>query len=241
MKNKYFFLLIAISLMFLLTREVSADRRAYVWTYEAITMPKGEHEFEYYFTLNWPEIDDKKTSSWEHQFELEFGITEKWDISFYQVFKQESEKNGGGFKYDTFKLRTRYRPFDYGEKFVDVVLYTEYKLKVKKLENKLENKLIVSKKDRKRDLSFNAIYEIGENSKPEYGYAAGISYEIAPLLKVGVETRGKFKSDKDTFSYSIGPTISYGKSNKFFNMGFQFGLNKHSNDLDMRMLIGIGF
>ncbi|MDD5477394.1 MAG: hypothetical protein PHG87_04220 [Candidatus Omnitrophica bacterium] len=46
-------------LIFVLTifQNSYADRRAYVWTYEYQTMPKGKWELEYYFTSIIPKLD----------------------------------------------------------------------------------------------------------------------------------------------------------------------------------------
>src|SRR3990170_1904243 len=91
---------------FFLSKDSLADRRSYVWTYEYLTMPKGETELEYYLDFKEKELNDKTTSAWKHQLEIEHGLTDRWDMSIYQVFSQE---NGEPLKYEELKLRTRYR------------------------------------------------------------------------------------------------------------------------------------
>src|SRR3989338_6106239 len=87
-----------------------ADRRSYVWTYEYQTMPKGHAEIEYYLTEEQKNIEKAKPNTWKHWLELEYGITDHWDISMYQQFKQTNPATGSSsFEYDGFKVRTRYR------------------------------------------------------------------------------------------------------------------------------------
>ena len=92
----------------LLCSHANADRRGYVWTYEYLTMPKGQAEMEYYLTHKIPDLhkyDEKNT--WEHQFELEYGLTDHWDISMYQRFQQTNTDSDDKFEYTGTKLRTR--------------------------------------------------------------------------------------------------------------------------------------
>ncbi|MHC4171373.1 MAG: hypothetical protein ACYST5_00315, partial [Planctomycetota bacterium] len=93
---------------------VNADRRGYVWTYEYMTMPKGQAEIEYYLTHKVPDFhnyDNKNT--WQHQVEYEYGLTDRWDIAVYQRWQQTNTANDDKFEYTGTKLRTRYR---FGEK-----------------------------------------------------------------------------------------------------------------------------
>ena len=77
--------------------EAFADKRSYVWTYEYMTMLKGRMEAEYYLTPKVPDWDKTSVNSWEHQLELEYGITERWDISAYLQFKQKNTKDKSAF------------------------------------------------------------------------------------------------------------------------------------------------
>src|SRR5574341_2198745 len=90
---------------FFLFSSVWADRKSYVWTYEYQTTPKGELELENYLDFAAPNWQDKSTSTWKNQIELEYGITHSWDIALYQVFSQTSS---GPYKFSQMKLRTRY-------------------------------------------------------------------------------------------------------------------------------------
>ena len=116
---------VVIGAMFLVC-SAQADRRAYVWTYEYMTMPKGAAEVEYYLTLkapDWDDFDDKNT--WEHQVEFEYGLTDHWDVSIYQRWQHTNTDIDDKFEYTGTKLRTRYRFAEKGVYPVDVLAYLE--------------------------------------------------------------------------------------------------------------------
>jgi len=88
----------------------NADRRGYVWTYEYMTMPKGQAELEYYLTHNVTDFHKYSgKNTWEHQAELEYGLTDHWDIAIYQRWLQTNTSAQDEFEYAGTKLRTRYR------------------------------------------------------------------------------------------------------------------------------------
>ena len=86
-----------------------ADWRSYVWTYEYMTMRQDMFELEYYLTEQQPHVDESKPNTWKHWAELEYGITNHWDVAMYQRFKHVNKKDTSTFEYDGFKVRTRYR------------------------------------------------------------------------------------------------------------------------------------
>ena len=106
---------VTVAVLHLTSSSSYADRRSYVWTYEYLTLPKGQAELEHYQTLKLPDMDNKDIHVWEHRVELEYGITDRLDIAIYQIFEQ---KNGENFQYSAFQFRTRYRLFEAGYYFV---------------------------------------------------------------------------------------------------------------------------
>ena len=122
-----------------------ADRRSYVWTYEYQTMPKGMAEIEYYLTEEQINIEKTRPNTWKHWIELEYGITDHWDISMYQQFKQSNTTKSSTFEYDGFKIRTRYRFLEKDKLPVDTMLYLEY-IRNDNLEkpNVMEGKVILA-------------------------------------------------------------------------------------------------
>ena len=217
-----------------------ADRRSYVWTYEYQTMPKGMAEIEYYLTEEQINIEKTRPNTWKHWVELEYGITDHWDISMYQQFKQSNTTKSSTFEYDGFKIRTRYRLLEKDKLPVDTMLYLEY-IRNDNLEkpNVMEGKVILAKDIWNFNISYNQIFkqELALGGKTDHEYASGISYEITPSFKIGVESKGSYTDRK----YYIGPTIGWAASKFWVSVGVAGGLNKRSDDLQARMIMGFLF
>lgn len=217
-----------------------ADRRSYVWTYEYQTMPKGMAEIEYYLTEEQPDIEKAKPNTWKHWIELEYGVTDHFDVSMYQQFKQSNKISSSTFEYDGFKIRGRYRLFERGTLPVDILFYLEYiRPGDFKKANVLEEKLVLAKDIGNFNISYNQIFEqeLESGGNAEYGYAAGVSYEITPAFKIGLESKGNYSNRK----YYIGPTVSWASSKFWVSAGVVAGLNKRSDDLQARLIVGIPF
>src|SRR3989338_6196173 len=164
-----------------------ADRLSYVWTYEYQTMPKGHAEIEYYLTEEQKNIEKAKPNTWKHWVELEYGITDHWDISMYQQFKQSNTESSNTFEYDGFKIRTRYRILEKDKLPIDTLLYLEY-IRNDNLEkpNVFEGKVILAKDLWDFNIAYNQIYkqELHSGGKTENEYAAGISYPVLTDFRV---------------------------------------------------------
>jgi hypothetical protein len=219
-----------------------ADKRSYVWTYEYQTMPKGWLEAEFYLTEEQPDLEKAKPNTWKPLVELEYGVTDHFDISMYQMFKQTNTDESSNFEYDGFKIRGRYRVLEKGSLPVDVLLYLEYiRPGDFKEPNELEEKLILAKDIGGFNISYNQVFEqeLESGGKSEYGYTAGLSYAITPALRIGAETKGNY-TDRE---YSVGPTISCAIKplKAYAALGALFGLNDRTDDMQTRLIVGVLF
>ncbi len=231
-------LLVALVLLFVVPNSF-ADRRKYVWTYQFTTIAEGASELEFYQTTK---LDI--TNKWEYRIEVEQGVTPNMDLAVYQIF---SQNEGEALKWDAFQVRTRYKLAQYGELFMDPLLYLEYQRKTDlKLKNKFEAKLILAKDIEKTNISFNPVYEFfwGPGDPiHEVGFDAGVSYAPSYRISFGMEStsRYKFLNDEDNeFGSYFGPTVSYATGNTFFTVGYAWGLTDESNDARVRFIMGIG-
>jgi len=231
-RTMFFLLLTAFTVG--LAAPSQADRRSYVWTYEYKTMPKGMMELEYYQTLELPDVSNSKVSTWKYNVELEYGLTNHWDVSLYQNFKQENTLSGGSFSYDGFKLRTRYRIGESDQFIVDPLLYLEYQSPNDLSKGSaLEGKIVLAKDLGSLNLSYNQIMK--QSSSTENEYAAGLSVEMNPSLKLGLEGKGSYTSGK----HYLGPTISLAAEKLWVNFGIVKGISAAADQLQARLLMGI--
>jgi hypothetical protein len=230
-----------VVLVGLLVGVADADRRAYVWTYEYMTMPQGTSEVEYYLTLkapDWDEFDDENT--WEHQLELEYGLTDHWDVAVYQRWQHTNTAADDKFEYTGTKLRTRYRFAEKGVYPVDVLAYLEYKRPDgSKPDDAIEAKLVLAKDFGRFNVAYNQIVEQGlrHGGKAEHEFASGLSYEFDPSLKAGLEATGNYSED----TFYVGPTVSLAAKQVWLAAGVLGGLNDRSDDVRARLILGIPF
>src|SRR5689334_16652529 len=130
----------------LLANDALADRRAYGVTYEAVTAPKGELDLESWSTVAPAgEVPGGPSSrGFRQMLELEYGITDHWDVALYNMLDITSGDTESG--YAGLKLETRYRPSDRGEWPIDPVLYLEFQQLFRgDADQKYEAKLILAK------------------------------------------------------------------------------------------------
>jgi len=217
-----------------------ADWRRYVWTYEYETMPKNSAELEYYVTFEEPNLHRSATNTWKHWLELEYGLTDNWDISMYQMFQQNNLPAGSNFEYAGFKVRSRYKIGKRGQFPVDPLLYLEYERDDTSHEpNVIEGKVVLAKDIGKFNIAYNQIFEmpIEHDALLEHQYAVGVNYQIFPNCALGVESKGNFTKDK----YYIGPTIGFLTSRLWVSAGVLRGISKKADDVQARMIVGIPF
>lgn len=234
--RQYKFIYIIIALV-LITNIIKADKRSYVWTYEYQTMEAGEVELEHYLTFSTPSSESfNDITTTEHNVEIEVGMTDRFDFSIYQVFKQSPDSP---LSYNGYKLRFRYRLGKKGDYLMDPLLYFEYKGNPDFSKHGYEGKLILAKDFGKINISINPVLEYEyENSKWESDlkYNAGINYKFGGLLNIGLEARG---SDNGHY---IGPVISHGTGKAWFALGSAIAITDINNDKPetmIRMILGI--
>lgn len=238
--KKCLVIIFTLGIIFGIVRSSYADRRSYVWTYEYMTMPKGMWELETYVTTEIPNLHKSNINSVKPQLELEYGITDRWDVAMYQVWKFKNKRFENDSEYEGFKLRTRYRIAEKGTFFVDPLLYFEYiRDDDFSKPNVGEAKLVLAKDIGNFNASYNQIIKrnLDKAGKTGNEYSGGLSYAFTPRLKVGLEAKGNYGTEK----YALGPTLSYSFKRSFIALGSIFGLNRNTDDLQTRMIFGYAF
>ena len=215
-----------------------ADRRNYVWTYQYQTMPAGATELEFYQTTQLRESTDQ----WEYRFEVEQGLTERWDFSVYQIFAQPED---GELKWDAFQLRSRYRIGEEGVYFLDPLLYLEYRRKLDSGEpNKLEGKLVLARTMGRTNVALNPVYEyfFAPGTEHEVGLDIGVAVEFVPAFSLGLEstTRVEFPRDEVEIGSYVGPTVSFASGRWWYSIGVGAGITDDADNAKVRLLMGVG-
>ena len=136
--------------------------------------------------------------------------------------------------YQATKIETRYRLSDYGQWFVDPVLYFEARKEW--IEDKplaLEGKLILAKDVGPVNVSVNGLYEVefipaGGGREHELGYALGTSYELTPWVRLGGEVFGSWTRAAEDGAWAsqhyAGPAVSLAVGRTWLVLAAGFGL-----------------
>ncbi|MEO8702419.1 MAG: hypothetical protein ABI867_20415 [Kofleriaceae bacterium] len=181
----------------------------------------------------------------EQIIEIEHGITDKWDIALYSVFAQVSgdAMTAEPFHFDELKLETRYRLAERGELPVDTLLYFEIAKEFGNSVYEIEGKVIGARDFGKVTAAVNAIAEIkvGKDvaeTELEIGWAAGITYQAHPKLRIGAETFGTYEEEE--LFLAAGPAISWAPSAAFWiAVTGAFGVTDKADAFRLRAIVGI--
>ena len=227
----------------LLAPAARADRRTLIRAYEYMTQPKDNLELEIWNDVAAPKDGGFDAASTVHRIELEYGLTDHWDLALYHVFAQSP---GESFKFDSWRVETRYRLFEKNVLPVDVVLYFEVERPATFTEPwEIEEKLILEKDFGRFALVGNIVAE----QKPGHanqGYAwefdLGARYELVPQLRVGAEfwTLRETANGVTEAQYFLGPSVSWATSKFWLQLGAGFGLGDESSGATfVRSVLGI--
>ena len=224
-----------------------ADRRNFSFTYEATTVPEGEGEIEQYLTAKALRKGFDSVLDWNYQLELEYGVTDRFDVAVYQMFGQAPEKP---LSWQGYKLRGRYRPVDYEEWPVDPLGYIEL---IQKADGAiaLEQKLVLGKRTENLAAAINLTFEESglnrDEKELEFAPSVALGYAPRPWVTIGAEALGvmawEFKDGKTESAapaYYAGPALSlaHGKAFITFACLWQLGDTAHDR-YRARMLLGI--
>lgn len=241
------------------SRAASATPVPLPFTYPYETLQKGEGEDELYGDMIPLRVNGPATGTlgnqpaattprlWEPRYvlqnELEYGVTDRVELAWYQVF-EASPQNGGGnaMTFDGFKYRARVRLAEAGQWPVDVALYFE--LETLHDEMSLEEKVILAKRFGAFHWMANLWVEqelnrpwddAQRNGDFVINPTMGITYEVAPWFQPGIEdwARGTFGGsrpsqidvDNARVHDFVGPTVHFDWGKLWFSMGAYVNCN----------------
>jgi len=227
---------VAVMLFLVMGGTAQAAQRNFVWTEEYGTLAKGNAEVEFWNTAVTADIQTRNASDWTQQVELEYGITDHFNASLYQVYEQTADEPS--LTYLGYKVELKYRIAEKNELPVDVLLYAENEQLNDEDGPRFEGKIILAKEIGKLGVAYNQIYEHRYASgKEEHEYAAGVSYEVLPYFRLGVESKGSYSENQ----YAAGPTLAWVGNRIWADIGAVYGLNKKTDDRQVLFILGVPF
>jgi hypothetical protein len=220
-----------------------ADRRSFIRAYEYATQPAGNLEFELWNDVLAPSAGGFDQAVTEQRAELEYGLTDHWDMALYHVFTQEPV---AGFRFDSWRVETRYRLAEKGEWPVDVMLYLEVERPAVFADPwETEQKLILAKDVGPWGFVANLVAEqklLHARDKHLYEIDLGARYELTPALRLGAEAwtiqttmRGATRGN-----WFLGPSVSVATAKVWIQLGVGFGLGIGDKDslAEVRSVLG---
>jgi hypothetical protein len=228
--------------LLLLAPAARADRRTLIRAYEYATQPKGNLEFELWNDIDAPAAGFEAAAI-THRVELEYGITDHWDMALYHVFESAP---GASFHFDSWRLETRYRLAEKGEWPVDVMLYFEVERPAVFADPwETEQKLILAKDVGPWGFVANLVAEqklLHARDKHLYEIDLGARYELTPALRVGAEawTIQTTMQGATRGTWFLGPSVSVATAKVWIQLGVGFGLGIGDKDslAEVRSVLG---
>ncbi len=245
----------AIALAIFLAASVAhAERRVFGATYEPVTNGRGYTDLLIWNEQTRAELD-ASAEAMKWQVELQFGILDRWDAAFYQVFAQAPNvgtAEPAPLAYAETKLETRYLLAERGAWPIDVMLYFEVEKSFGADQLELEPKVIVGRVmgPWRAALNLAGGVEIADGeTKLVPGYAVGVAYAAAEVVQVGVESWGEVEeevtasgSEKQELSAWAGPTVHWQPSPVLFvTLRPGFGLTSSSAELRTLFILGLSW
>jgi FTR1 family protein len=210
---------------------------------------EGELELEYHLEQTF-DRDPAKDGSARHQFELEYGVTDRWQTAIYGDFRK---RPGQGFTYQGMKLENIYQLFEQGEYWLDAGLYLEYIIASRTLNTPdiLELKMLLEKESGRAVNTANLIFkeELGSKAtrNTTVGYAWRTKWRWMKHLEPAIEVYGSMgelgnSTSLSQQSHQAGPVLM-GKLDGGigYEIGYLFGLTSGSDDGMLKMIIGYEF
>jgi hypothetical protein len=225
-----------------------ADRRSFIRAYEYATQPEGNLEFELWNEIEAPRGGPFADALVTHRFELEYGLTDRWDVSLYQVF----EHGGGGtpadraFRFDSWRIESRLRLAEKGEWPVDVMLYGELERPADFTAPwEIEEKLILGRDFGAfgvvANLVFGQALATGDKAQHLFEVDLGARYELSPAVRAGGEfwaIRASPPGQPAANSYFLGPSVSLASQRVWIQLGAGIGLGSTAESLFARSVLG---
>lgn len=164
-----------------------AGERTFAFSYGYSNVPKGGIEVEEYLTVHRFDAAHGDTADWEHQIELEYGISNRLEGGLYVVAGQAG---AGPLAFEGYKARLKYAFGHEGVGPIDAAAYVEYISDATMTAHAVEAKAILGKDVGHLRSALNLEYKIeleDDEVVHEIEPTLGIGWSLAPACTVGAE------------------------------------------------------
>jgi hypothetical protein len=211
-------------------------------------------ESENWVTWKTSPREDRRFNAVDFRNELEFGVTEHFQIGLYLAdwgYLEDPDANEHGFRYQSSALELIYNLSNPTTDLLGSALYGEIRGGPEELE--LESKIILQKNLGRFVVAYNGTFEAKwegdrlEERGGEVSQSLGVSYEVSPALLIGAELLHEidlpnWSEAGDSIVYG-GPNISYRHGNWWATVTplVQFTEVASEVDVQTRLIFGFSF
>ncbi len=243
--------IVAVLLMFGWVDVSQGGARLFTGVYEAQTSPKGTLEFEQWVTWKTHKPADSGVDTFDFRHELEYSVSDNAMIALY-LSDWSLETGGADGSLTTWKnvaVETIYMFLNPSADPVGLAGYLEVKGGDELLA--VEGKVLIQKNMGKWTAVWNGIVEAeweGPGLDEQTGVleeTAGVSYEISPALRLGVELKHEMEcadwSEWQKPVLYVGPNVSYRKGDWWATLtpAVQTTNREDEPDYAVRMIVGV--
>ncbi|HEX4640521.1 MAG TPA: hypothetical protein VH252_03995 [Chthoniobacterales bacterium] len=243
---------IAIILSLLLALPALAGSRRFTYVYEVTTSPPGDVEIENWVTWKTRKPDDRGFDQVDFRHELEFGITEKFQLAVYVAdwnYHHGMSAGEPGFTLDGSAIELIYNLTNPVADPIGLAVYQEFQGGYRRFES--ESKLIAQKNLGKFVVAYNATLEAEwegeglEEREGEFQQSLGLSYEITQRILVGAEFVHEIAfpdwSETEDGKFFAGPNISIRYHNCWATMTALAQITRAGDEPDFQLRTIFGF
>jgi hypothetical protein len=203
---------------------INADERRFTYVYEPETLPQGAAEIENWVTLRAGRnqtVGKENYNRWDLRQEFEYGVTDRYTLSFYLNEKAESYRDAAGedineFEWKGISLENIYNVLNPADNPVGLSLYLEGAYSGE--EAALEQKIIFGQRHGDWKWALNLIHETEWEDNlheivGEAGLTMGLARDLGKNWALGLEFRNVNSfPEYDSWENSalfLGPVVSY--------------------------------
>jgi hypothetical protein len=232
----------------------SGGVRHFTFLYETTTSAPGSVELENWVTFATGEPESRRFSEVDFRHEFEFGITDRFQLSFYVAdwtYQTGFGDRPSGFVYSASAIEAIYNLTNPVVDPVGLSIYQELKVGDGLVES--ESKFIAQKNFGPLIIAYNATLEAAwegsglEEKTGEFQQALGASYELSPKFSLGIEMLHEFifpewRASAETQTFFIGPNLSVRSGRWFATVTALTQATSTSDepDVQVRSIVGIG-
>ncbi len=207
---------------------------------------QGELEFEYVLDMRF-DNDPQVNHAARHQFELEYGVTDRWLTAVYGDFDKTP---GQTFRYRGVKWENIYQLFGQGERWLDAGVYAEYIRQAASIgkADVIEFKLLLEKTTPAFRHTANLTLKKEVGARASGGLPAGYAWRsrwqwqraIEPSIEYYASI-GDLKHVRPVAlqSHQMGPVLhGYIAGDFSYEFGYLFGLTPASDRGMLKLIVG---